>query len=337
MRSSETLRKKRFEHVSTTTIRLAVPVLAIALTGAAAVAQSAVAAPGASAGTGPNALTLSVAPRVKFNHPVTATGQAPSSDSGRTIMLETAPAGEISWRPLATSTIAPGGGFTLRAPLRRSGVVRVVESAPTSGSGGPSAFAADQAGAAAVASSAAQPVAVAAQLRVAHHSLDVLSGDAIKIRGRLVPGVAGRDVQLQGRSAGGWRTLARAHTGAAGGFRLRARPTSGLQRRMRVVFAGDGSNARSVAPAGQLTVYNASVASWYDDSGATGCGFHAGFGVANVSLPCGTKVRFHYGGRSVTAVVDDRGPYVGGRTWDLNQNTAAALGFSGVATVWATQ
>ena len=24
-------------------------------------------------------------------------------------------------------------------------------------------------------------------------------------------------------------------------------------------------------------------------------------------------------------------------TWDLNQNTAAALGFDGVGTVWATQ
>jgi rare lipoprotein A (peptidoglycan hydrolase) len=39
----------------------------------------------------------------------------------------------------------------------------------------------------------------------------------------------------------------------------------------------------------------------------------------------------------VTATVDDRGPYVGGRDWDLNQNTAAALGFGGVGTVWVTQ
>ena len=39
------------------------------------------------------------------------------------------------------------------------------------------------------------------------------------------------------------------------------------------------------------------------------------------------------GGRTVVATVDDRGPYVGGRTFDLNQNTAAALGFAGVGTV----
>jgi rare lipoprotein A (peptidoglycan hydrolase) len=56
-------------------------------------------------------------------------------------------------------------------------------------------------------------------------------------------------------------------------------------------------------------------------------------GVANLSLPCGTRVEFFYGGRSVEAEVDDRGPYVGGRTWDLNQSVAGALGFSGVGTV----
>jgi rare lipoprotein A (peptidoglycan hydrolase) len=39
----------------------------------------------------------------------------------------------------------------------------------------------------------------------------------------------------------------------------------------------------------------------------------------------------------MNAVVDDRGPYVGGREWDFNQNLAAALGFAGVGTVWATQ
>ena len=58
--------------------------------------------------------------------------------------------------------------------------------------------------------------------------------------------------------------------------------------------------------------------------------------MANRDLPCGTQVTFRYGGRTVTAVVDDRGPYVGGREWDLNQNTAAALGFDGVDTVWSS-
>jgi rare lipoprotein A (peptidoglycan hydrolase) len=85
-----------------------------------------------------------------------------------------------------------------------------------------------------------------------------------------------------------------------------------------------------------LSVFHQSVASWYYDGGNTACGFHAYFGVANRYLPCGTKVAFRYGADSVTATVDDRGPFVGGRDWDLNQNTAAALGFGGVQTVWST-
>ena len=86
-----------------------------------------------------------------------------------------------------------------------------------------------------------------------------------------------------------------------------------------------------------MTVYRAAGASWYNDGGNTACGFHARFGVANRTLPCGTKVALRYNGRSVTATVDDRGPFVGGRDWDLNQSTAAALGFGGVGTVWSSQ
>jgi rare lipoprotein A (peptidoglycan hydrolase) len=78
------------------------------------------------------------------------------------------------------------------------------------------------------------------------------------------------------------------------------------------------------------------VASWYhDDHLPTACGFHAKFGVANRRLPCGTQVIFLHGGHRVTAVVDDRGPYVKGLTWDLDEHTATALHVSGIATVWA--
>lgn len=41
-------------------------------------------------------------------------------------------------------------------------------------------------------------------------------------------------------------------------------------------------------------------------------------GVANKTLPCGTKVTFKWGDRIVTVPVIDRGPYVAGRQWDLS-------------------
>jgi rare lipoprotein A (peptidoglycan hydrolase) len=78
------------------------------------------------------------------------------------------------------------------------------------------------------------------------------------------------------------------------------------------------------------------TASWYrDDHLATACGFHATFGVANRTLPCGAHVIFLHAGRRVTAVVDDRGPYVKGLSWDLDEHTAGALHVSGIASVWA--
>jgi hypothetical protein len=188
----------------------------------------------------------------------------------------------------------------------------------------------------ALAASAPRRVTVAARLRVPASSLNVVGGQAIVIHGRLLPGVRGRRVRLQGLSGGAWRTLTTARTGRWGGFRL-TYAAGGLGREpLRVRFAGDRRNAHASTQGGTLTIYQESVASWYYDGGATACGFHAYYGVANRDLPCGTQVTFRNGGRTVTATVDDRGPFVGGRTWDLNQNAAAALGFGGVGVVWSS-
>lgn len=75
-------------------------------------------------------------------------------------------------------------------------------------------------------------------------------------------------------------------------------------------------------------------ASWYNDrSGRTASGMHHHYGVAHRTLPFGTTVCIHNpaNGRSIEAVVTDRGPFVKGRTIDVNQNVARALGFSGTA------
>lgn len=55
--------------------------------------------------------------------------------------------------------------------------------------------------------------------------------------------------------------------------------------------------------------------------------------VAMKTMPLGTKIQLTYGGNTVTAVVNDRGPYVAGREIDLQPAVAAALGFGGVGTV----
>ena len=73
--------------------------------------------------------------------------------------------------------------------------------------------------------------------------------------------------------------------------------------------------------------------SWYDDGGQTASGWHATYGVANRTLRFGTRVLFRYHGRQITATVDDRGPFIYSRLFDLDQNVAQALGFAGVDTV----
>jgi rare lipoprotein A len=78
---------------------------------------------------------------------------------------------------------------------------------------------------------------------------------------------------------------------------------------------------------------HAALATWFGPGfygHETACGqilTPAVVGVANRTLPCGTLVRFTYGGRSLTVPVIDRGPYGGiGASWDLTAGAAQALG-----------
>ncbi|OJU85753.1 MAG: hypothetical protein BGO11_11930 [Solirubrobacterales bacterium 70-9] len=88
-----------------------------------------------------------------------------------------------------------------------------------------------------------------------------------------------------------------------------------------------------------LTSYRLAGASYYGP-GLYGNGVACGgtlepgtLGVANKTLPCRTKVKLRYHGRSITVPVIDRGPYVAGREYDLTEATKDALGFPGVGYV----
>jgi hypothetical protein len=69
------------------------------------------------------------------------------------------------------------------------------------------------------------------------------------------------------------------------------------------------------------------LASWYDDGGPTASGRHYTDGFASLIAGdrWGTAVQFCYRGRCVTGYLDDHGPYVTGRTFDLNPQLHAAL------------
>jgi peptidoglycan lytic transglycosylase len=321
MRPMRRLRKSRPVQVAAGALLLAIPASAAALTAGPANAQSAV--------------QINLNKRhIALGDDVVVTGTASGGAQGQKLLLQFARTGTSSWQMVRWTTLHGTGKFRFHVPLRESGLLRVV---PSDGANAARTLPPTGIGSAqTLAPSAPQRVLVGSTLRVPRNTINVLAGQRIDVPGRLLPGRSGRRVELRGRVGKGWRTLATARTGGRGGFNLHYTPGNTGQQWLRVRFSGDGRNTGSWSYAGQVIGYREAVASWYDDGGATACGFHAYYGVANVSLPCGTNVTFRYGGHTVTATVDDRGPYVGGRTWDLNQNTASALGFDGVATVWAT-
>lgn len=76
------------------------------------------------------------------------------------------------------------------------------------------------------------------------------------------------------------------------------------------------------------------VASWYDDSGSTASGRHYTYGFASLMFGSewGKRIMFCYR-RCVVGQLDDHGPYVGGRSFDLNPALKNATGCSDLCTV----
>lgn len=336
LRSSFRPRAVRAAQFTIAFIMLAVPAEAFAFSGTADSSDTPSSTP----------LPVRVTPRhVRLGAPVHVTGRLPSSAAGTTVELQSARSAHGRWRRVARTRVGARGGYSLHAAPRHSALLRAVS---LSGASGPTAVAARAARSRAARPARARPrthrsavariaaVQVKAAVHVARRARGVVAGHGVSVAGRLLPAAEGRSVAVQRRARHAWRTVARARAGGRGGFEARFRPAAGAHGTLRVVFAGDRANGRATAAAGVLSVYEPVTVSWYDDYGTTACGFHATYGIANRSLPCGTHVRLRHGGHTVTATVDDRGPYVYGREYDLSQTTAGALGFSGVGTIDAS-
>ena len=78
------------------------------------------------------------------------------------------------------------------------------------------------------------------------------------------------------------------------------------------------------------------LASYYTDGGGGACNIgdvQSGYRFASLFLACGTVIRMCHGASCVNAMMSDHGPYVGGRTFDLNANLRAALACDGLCYV----
>jgi hypothetical protein len=197
-----------------------------------------------------------------------------------------------------------------------------------------------------LASAAAQPVShhhhersrAHVTLHLSTHS--VLKGNGLAVRGRVRPSGRHRVKVVFRGPGGGVRGVT---TKANGTFAVRWLPERTGSYAIRAYGVHDRRSTGSKSPARELTSYRLAGASYYGP-GLYGNGVACGgtlmpetMGVANKTLPCGTKVKLRYHGRSVTVPVIDRGPYVAGRDYDLTTAVKEKLGFPGVGTVLASR
>ena len=276
------------------------------------------------------ALTMKLADAsVEYGAPVRVSGTADPALAGRTVELQFAPA-TGQWATVGTAVIGAEGRYRLARALPRSGALRV-RLQPQDG-----------AATASSSESEAANVAVTHKIGLRTRRLNVRAGRRVVLGGRLAARVPGVTVSLQARRGGRWVTLDRARTGGSGRFVLRRRAVRTGSAPVRVVAGAKAGLRWGKRGAGRLNVYRVAHASWYGPGfygQKTGCGGRLGYsqvGVAHKTLPCGTRVTFRHRGRVVTAPVIDRGPYVGGREYDLTAVTAQRLGFKGHGAILTT-
>jgi len=168
----------------------------------------------------------------------------------------------------------------------------------------------------------------------------VLSGQGLVVRGRVRPGGAHRvKVVFRGPHGAAIGTA----TNRNGAFALGWSPDRIGAYKVRVYGIHDQLIAGSASVPRHLTAYRQAAASYYGPGlygGALACGgtLQPGtLGVANKTLPCGTRVKLLYHGRSVMVPVVDRGPYVAGRDFDLTEATKARLGFPGLGVLLSSK
>jgi peptidoglycan lytic transglycosylase len=169
---------------------------------------------------------------------------------------------------------------------------------------------------------------------VAKKRMHARAGQRVAVAGAATPGSV---ASLQIRRRGRWRTIDRDRVAASGHYALRSRlhRTMSAPARMAV--------SRLKRPLGRVNVYRWASASWYGPGlygNRLGCGgtlTPGRIGVAHKTLPCGTKLRLRHRGRTVRVRVIDRGPYVGGREYDLTEATARKLRFHGHGPILTTR
>ena len=166
----------------------------------------------------------------------------------------------------------------------------------------------------------------------------VMAGHSVKVTGRVRPAVDGQQVvvHVPGKDKA-------TRTGPGGRFKVKFGVGGPGEYQVRASVQGTETTTGSESKSVKVTAYRPAQASWYGP-GLYGNGLACGgtltpstIGVAHKSLPCGTKLTLRYHGNTVEVQVIDRGPYVGGREFDLTAATKSKLGFPSTGTVLSSK
>lgn len=254
---------------------------------------------------------------VGFKRTAVVKGHLENGSPGDEVSLERAPAGH-EFKPIATKLTDESGAVTFRLKgLKRTADYRLAWNDEVSG---------------ARTTSEVRKIRVRPKLCMRMSRDHVMKGRSAVVRGGLHPALPGREVVIQRRVNGSWRTVKRAAAGD-GTYRAPLRFGDIGRERLRARFRGDRNNIRRALVRG-VRVYDPEPATWYGPGfygNRTACGRRLGYGtlgVAHRSLPCGTEIDLLYEGRAVSVRVIDRGPY-SSADWDLTRATADRLNFSG--------
>jgi len=162
---------------------------------------------------------------------------------------------------------------------------------------------------------------------------NVMAHHVVKFHGRVTPG-GSRAVVVR---VGG-RKL-RTRTRSDGAYKVRWRVPSSGTYPARAVAVESSVRSRRLT----VNAFRPAAASYYGPGlygGGLACGGTLSpgkLGVANKTLPCGSRVKLRYRGKTITVPVIDRGPYAGNREYDLTAATKAKLGFPFTGTVLTTR
>ena len=176
--------------------------------------------------------------------------------------------------------------------------------------------------------------AIAADIAPGKSRLNVLAGRQASVHGRVLSGAAGRPALLQRRSRSGLGDDRPRHHARRRRLRLRLPPAAVRQR----PAARRSSTRRGARSAGSTSTAAPRCRGTAPACTATSCRVAGAWtpgtlGVAHKTLPCGTRVTLRRGDRVIRVRVVDRGPYVGGREFDLTSATRAKLHFGGVGSL----